>query len=257
MALDISDIRVEIAGRALVDGVSFSLSPGGVTVLLGPNGAGKSTRLKAVCGLIAHSGSVAWNGAILRPDDRRQRARTLAYVPQAAIAHWPIAARTAVAIGRMARGATLSRLSPEDEAAVERALKAVDGTAFADQPITTLSGGERARILMARALAVEAPVMLLDEPIAALDPRHQLAIADLLRRLAGEGRAILAVVHDLSLASRIAARVAVLDKGRLKGLGPPREVLIDRLLADVFGIAARWIDGDGQPLLIADRIART
>jgi len=254
MPLEIEAISVTANGRRLVDDVTFSVAPGQVTVLLGPNGAGKSTLLRAVCGLVAHQGGVTWQGRRLAQDDRALRAKTIAYVPQTQMAHWPISARTAIAIGRMPHGAALSRLNSDDVTAIDRALAAVDAERFADQAITTLSGGERARVLLARALAVEAPVMLLDEPVAALDPHHQLAIADLLAERARAGAAVLAVVHDLALTARLADTVAVMDRGRLVANGAPRAVLTDALLAEVFAISAHWIDRGDASMLVPDAV---
>ena len=145
----------------------------------------------------------------------------MAYLPQGHVAHWPLSARDVVAIGRAPFTSSLARLSRADRDAVEHALAAVGAHAFADRPVTELSGGERARIMLARALAVGAPILLADEPAASLDPAHQLAVMDLLSAQAKQGRLVIAVSHDLLLAARYADRILVLTGGRAAGVRRP------------------------------------
>ncbi|MEM9027050.1 MAG: ABC transporter ATP-binding protein [Pseudomonadota bacterium] len=258
MTLTSDAVTVRLQDRTLVDRASLTLDPGEMVALLGPNGAGKTTLLRALCGLLPHAGSVRWQGAALPIHDRKQRAKLMVYLPQGHVAHWPISVRDAVAIGRFPHASTLSRLSPTDHAAIDQALAATDAMQLADRDITTLSGGERARVLLARALAVDAPVLLADEPIAALDPVHQLAMANVLRELARSGRAVLAVVHDLAIASRFADRVIIMSDGVLVGDGPPADVLSDETLARVFGVSVKRLrDGDRDVVIAWEAMPAT
>jgi iron complex transport system ATP-binding protein len=154
-----------------------------------------------------------------------------------------------VALGRLPRGAGAD-LSEADRQAVARAMEATGITRFADRAVTTLSGGERARVALARVLATEAPVILADEPTASLDPRYQLTVMDILRRQAATGGAVVAVLHDLALAARLADRIALLDGGRIVEDGPPGKVLASPRLADAFGIAAELVEVRGTAVLV-------
>ena len=253
--LVISGLSVRLGARTVLDHVSLtSLSseggPGELICVLGPNGAGKTTLLRAIAGLAPAGGRLSLDGVDLVTLPTAERARLVAYLPQGHIAHWPIAARHAVAIGRVPHGGQPGRLSTNDLAVVDRALAAVDAAHLADRPVTELSGGERARIMLARALAVEAPVLLADEAIAALDPGHQLAVMGLLRDVAARGTIVLAALHDLTLAARFAARVLVIDGGRIAADGTAVAVLTPDLLQRVFGISAVHLQHDGQPVIL-------
>jgi len=250
MALVAENIGVRFGSRRLLESVSLKLAPGELVFLLGPNGAGKTTLLRTLAGLVPASGRVLWNDGDLARMNARERARLMAYVPQGHVAHWPITAREVVAIGRFPHASSLTRLSPTDAAAIDRALAAADAQHLADRVVTELSGGERARVMLARALAVEAPVLLADEPIAALDPEHQIGMAQLMRQLAHDGRAVLAVVHDLTLASRFGDRVIVLNGGRVVADGEPIRTLTPDLLRQVFGINAEILKTESATALI-------
>ena len=169
---------------------------------------------------------------------RVARARRIAYLPQIGGMSWPLAVRDVVALGRLPHGEAPDRLSPDGALAVAAAIAAVGLAGFEARPVTELSGGERARALLARALATEAPVLLVDEPVAALDPRHQLLVLDVLRRRARAGAVVIAVMHDLALASRFADRIVLLDRGRAVAAGAPEAVLTAGRLEAVFGIEA-------------------
>jgi iron complex transport system ATP-binding protein len=178
------------------------------------------------------------------------RARMVAYLPQSNIAHWPISVRDAVAIGRIPHGGGPGRERPADTTAIDAALACADAAHLAGRPVTELSSGERARVMLARALAVEAPVLLADEPIAALDPAHQLGVLALLGRIAATGATVLVVLHDLTLAARFASRVIVLDGGCIVADGAPRKVLDEPLLGRVFGVHALHLVHEGNPVLV-------
>jgi len=224
-------------GDALVlDTVTLRLAPGEVLGLVGPNGAGKSTALRCAAGLERPSaGSLTLDGLAFDRLSATERARKIAFLPQQTEAVWPIPVEAAVALGRLPHGSGSTR---QDRDAVDKALEAVGIASLRHRPITALSGGERALALLARTLAVESDLLLLDEPCAALDPQHRLAVMDLLVRLAVEGRGIAVVLHDLALAARFCHRVAVLSGGRLLAVGATEATLSDSLLGEAFGIRA-------------------
>ena len=251
MSLAVRNLTVRLGARAIVSDVAFEIPRGTLAFMVGPNGAGKTTALRAIAGLVPARGDVAIDGHEVSSLAAHARGQLLAYVPQGHVAHWPLAVRDVIAIGRRPGASSLGPRRGDDDAAIDAALEAVDAGHLADRPVTELSGGERARVMLARALATNAPLILADEPIAALDPRHQLAVAALLKRLAGEGRTILAVVHDLALAARFGDRILVMDDGRLAAEGAPRDVLTDAIIADVFGIDVARFSYDGREGLAA------
>lgn len=227
-------------GRALVDGLGLQIQPGEFVGIIGPNGAGKSTLLRLLAGLlVSDAGEVRLRDRPLRDWPRRERARQLAYLPQTPASSWSLTAAELVALGREPHRPMLAALSAADRAAIGRAAELCDITGLLDRDVATLSGGEEMRVHLARTLATEAPVLLADEPIAGLDPQHQLSLLALLARLARSGSTVLAVLHDLTLAARFCDRLVLLDRGRLAAVGPPVEILTDRTLAAIFGVTVR------------------
>ncbi|MEM9494571.1 MAG: ABC transporter ATP-binding protein [Pseudomonadota bacterium] len=218
---------------------------GELAVIVGPNGAGKTTLLSALLGLTPLiAGAVTLNKTPLEDLAPAQRARAIAYIPQEQSHAWPMAVRASVGLGRYAYGASPGALAGEDAAAVERALTDCALTPLQHRSVDTLSGGERARVACARAFAAETPFLLADEPVAALDPAHQLNVMTLLRRYADQGGGAVVVMHDLSLAARFATRLLWMKDGRIVADGAPKDTLTATRMRDVFEVDARISLGD-------------
>lgn len=244
MTLIARGIGVDAGDSTLVADADLTVSPGELVVLLGPNGAGKTSLLRAAIGLAGASGTATLNGHATASMPAVARARALSYLPQMRPLAWPARVRDVVALGRFAHGVTLGRLSPRDAEAVDAALVRCDLTALADRATDTLSGGELARVHLARALAAEAPLIVADEPVAALDPRHQHRVMGLLRDFVRGGGGALAVLHDLALAAAYADRLVWMKDGRIVSDGSVRETMTVERIAQVYGVRARIIDGD-------------
>ncbi|MCC5991820.1 MAG: ABC transporter ATP-binding protein [Rhodobacteraceae bacterium] len=230
-----NDLSVRRNGRLALQGASFTLRRGECVGLIGPNGAGKTTLLRAAFGLDRCEGQsslaalAAW-----------ERARVAAYLPQGRVIAWPVPVRDLVALGRLPYLEQGARLPVEVAALVDHVLDQLDLTGFGERDATALSGGETARVLLARALVQQTPFILADEPAAGLDPGHQISVMRLFHELAGQqGRGVLVTCHDLALAARFCDRLIVLKDGVLVAEGPPEQVLTAALLADVFGLRAR------------------
>ncbi|SEN08860.1 iron complex transport system ATP-binding protein [Gemmobacter aquatilis] len=225
-----------------VNDVSLTVAPGECIGLIGPNGAGKTTLLRAALGLIAAEGHSS-----LAPLSPRARAARVAWLPQQRDIAWAVSVGHLVSLGATARGRR------PDHPSVAQALARMGLAAFRDRPATALSGGEQARVLIARALAQDTPLLLVDEPIAGLDPAQQIRTMRSLRALADDtqtegGRAVVVSLHDLGLAARHCTRLIVLQQGRLVADGPPAAVLTEARMASVFGIACHHVDTPDGPV---------
>lgn len=224
--LSLDALTVRRGACPVVDGVSLTVAEGEFVGLLGPNGAGKTSLLRGALGLLPHEGRSSLSAL-----PARERAKAAAFLPQGREIAWPVSVETLVALGRAPHGAA----DPTDPA-VSRALDRMGLGAFRARPATALSGGEQARVLIARALAQETPLLLADEPAAGLDPEAQIRAMQVFAGLAQEGRGVVASIHDLGLAARHCTRLVLMHRGRLVADGAPREVLTDARLAEVFGI---------------------
>ncbi|MGI6246749.1 MAG: ABC transporter ATP-binding protein [Pseudochelatococcus sp.] len=240
-------LHVSLDGATVLKGIDLMLGRGRLIGLIGPNGAGKSTLLRAVAGLVpASSGTVRIDGEPVSAIAPQRRARLLAYLPQTGPAHWNLSAEALVRLGRLPH-----RAGPrQDEEAIARAFAATGTAHLRRRDVDTLSGGERARVLLARALAVEAPVLLADEPAAGLDPRQQLLVLGMLRRKAAEGALVIAVLHDLALAGRFCDRLVLMREGALLADGPSGSVLSDASIAAAFQVSVARGERDGAPFVV-------
>ena len=237
------NLTITVRDAVLVSDASLSVRPGELVVLLGPNGAGKTSLLRACLGLTRPaSGRATLSGqdtTQLRP---MERARSLAYLPQIRQLAWPNIVRDVGALGRFSHGAALGHLRGADAEAVDRAIQACDLAHLAERQADTLSGGELVRMHCARVFATEAPLLVADEPIAALDPRHQFRILDLIADYVEQGGGALVVLHDIGLAARYASRLIWMNRGRIVADGPPEETLTQERIKDIYNVRAR-VDG--------------
>ena len=251
MDLIVDALRVKLGKRTVLHDVSAHLRPGRVTAILGPNGAGKSTLVKAAAALVGGSaGSVRIDTQDVATMDPRARARAIGYLPQDATVHWNIVARDVVSLGRLPHLGAHAAPSPDDHAAVDRAMHDTETAHLADRPVGELSGGERARVLLARVLAGEPRWLLADEPLASLDPSHQIDLLARLRAYAGGGAGVAIVLHDLVQAQRAADDALLIADGRIVAFGPVAEVMTADTLAQVFGVRVAPLDDGDRRLLV-------
>jgi iron complex transport system ATP-binding protein len=240
-------ITVSLGGARVLDGVSLDVQPGW-TAIVGPNGAGKSTLLRVLAGLRApDAGEVSLDGAPLLGWAPRERARRIAWLTQQATTTGDLTAREIVELGRLPHLGIVASPGPADEAAVDRAMEEAECAAWRDRRPQQLSGGEQQRVLLARALAVEAPLLLLDEPTTHLDPPHQAALARLFRRRVVAGTTVVSVLHDLSLAL-VADRLVLLERGRVRSEGRTDDPAVHAALVETFQgairierVGGRWV----------------
>jgi len=235
-ALAVHDVSVRFGARVALADASFTTAHGQVTAILGPNGAGKTTLLRAIAGLTPYRGTITLDGVDAASLDRRSRARRIGYVPQQSRLEAAISVFDVVAQGRYAHGDGLGRLGAVDRRVVEEALRRVDATDDASRSFAVLSHGQRRRVLIARALATGARLVLFDEPTASLDIGHALGFFRLVRELAADGAAIVIVLHDLDEAQRFCDTAVLLAAGRVAARGRVAEVIAAQPVREVYGV---------------------
>ncbi|WP_328899924.1 heme ABC transporter ATP-binding protein [Streptomyces sp. NBC_00441] len=251
---EVTGLRVRLGGRQVLDSIDLTAYAGEVLALVGPNGAGKSTLLAALAAdLPAESGAVRIDGRPVTDWSAPELALRRAVLPQTAALAFPFPVEDVVRMGRAPWAGT--DRADEDDPAVAEAMAATEVTGFAGRPFSALSGGERARVALARVLAQRAPLLLLDEPTAALDLRHQELVLRICRERAAAGDAVVVVLHDLGLAAAYADRAAVLHEGRVAVAGPPGEVFSGELLGRVYRQPVEVFPHPrtGVPLVVPDR----
>ncbi len=239
-ALEVEDLLFAYGPRRVLDRVSLAIQKGEMIGVLGPNGSGKTTLLKILSGVLAARGAVRLAGRPIEAYSRNELSRIIAVVPQESEIHFPF---TAAEIVLMARASHHERLALEGAAdldAARRSMAATDTESLADRWVHELSGGEKQRVMIARALAQEAEILLMDEPAAFLDLKHQLGVFDLMRRLNRERKlTVVAALHDLNLAALFFPRLVLLENGRIHRDGAPEEVLTEDTIRQVYGVEVR------------------
>lgn len=250
-AVTLQNLSVERGTQRVLNAISLQIARGELFGLIGPNGAGKSSLLQAVAQLIPSTGMLQFNDADARALTPRQRAKQLAYLGQGDQVSWPLPVEDFVGLGRIPhQSGWLNRRRDDDNRAVSAALQLTRLEPLRIRPLNQLSGGERARARLARALAVQAPLLLADEPVASLDPFHQLSVMTLLRRQCELGHTVVVVLHDLTLASRFCDRLLLLHEGRAVACGTPRTVLTPKHLQQVYQVQAMVGEHQQQPFVV-------
>jgi iron complex transport system ATP-binding protein len=253
-ALAIENLSVTLGGAEILSGVDLTVAAGEWVTVIGPNGAGKSTLLRAVGGRLAHRGSISINGTRVSALSRRARAQAVAAVAQTPVVPPGMTVIDYVLLGRTPYISPLGRESARDLAVVDGVLARLDLVTFAERLLSTLSGGERQRAFLARALAQEAPVLLLDEPTSALDIGHQQDVLDLVDDLRRDRNlTVLATMHDLSVAGEYADRLVLMAGGRVVAAGPPAEVLTEELLTTQYRARVKVLKGAHGPIVVPVR----
>jgi len=236
-ALAAKGVTVSLGGREVLDNVNFESKRGEVVGLIGPNGAGKTTLLRVLTGLMTpNRGTVTLEGIELTSIPRTSRAKRIAYLPADAPVYWPLRVDRLVTLGRIPHSGLRHGLDEADIEMTESAMARTDVLDLSSRVVSSLSNGERARVLIARALAVEPEILLADEPVSSLDPYHQLQVMELLRDIAMDNRIVVAVLHDLTLAARFCDRIALIHGGRITHQGLPEDVLTSDIVRSVYRV---------------------
>jgi iron complex transport system ATP-binding protein len=249
--LSLRNVSASYGSRRVIDQIDLDVQPHEVVGIIGPNGAGKSTLMKAALGLCSATGQIAYAGKAMMSLDAVTRARFAAYVPQDREAAWALPVEDLVGLGRLPyRRTAFAPATANDRFAIARAMADMDIQDLGNRSLAELSGGEKARVLIARALAQETPLLFADEPTAGLDPAHQIMLLGLLRRRASEGQAVVLTLHELHLAARWCDRLVLLDGGRIVSEGTSTDVLTTSRIADVYGCLAFVGADESGPIIV-------
>jgi iron complex transport system ATP-binding protein len=251
MDIEASNITARYGDTPVLRAVDFAARAGEMVGLIGPNGSGKTTLLRILANLRApEAGTIRYSGKTAVELGARNLARRISYLAQGGEVHWPMRADALVALGRLPHRGAAGGADARDRDAVMRAMAAADVSHLRERTMRQVSGGERMRILLARALAVEGELLLADEPTAALDPLHQLQVMTLLRASVRDGHGVIVVLHDLALAMRFCDRLVLLAEGGVLVEGSPAAVLTDAHLARAYGVDVVRGERDGVPFLL-------
>jgi iron complex transport system ATP-binding protein len=242
--IELRDVSVEFRRVPAVRRVSFEVERGEWLALIGPNGAGKTSLLRAMCGLLDFSGAIELEGRSIRELGRREVGRAIAFVPQTPVTPHELTVSEYVLLGRTPHLGYLAAEGRGDRAAAQRALERLELLPFAERSLGSLSGGELQRAVLARALAQEAPVLMLDEPTTALDLGRQQQALELVDSLRSDGLTVISTMHDLTLAGQYADRLLLLDRGVVIAAGTPSEVLSESTLSEYYGATVRVVDDE-------------
>jgi iron complex transport system ATP-binding protein len=254
VAVQAERVCVRLGGREVLRGVSISVQRGGWLALIGPNGAGKTTFLRALAGLVSFSGSVTLDGRAVRSSSRRELARLVALVPQIPALPPALTVAEYVLLGRTPHMGYLATETRADRLAAERAIRSLELQPFVKRPLGELSGGEVQRAVLARALAQEAPILLLDEPTTGLDLGHEQQALELVDRLRHDGGlTVISAVHDLTIAAQYAKELLLLDEGRVVGAGAAAAVLTEQTIARYFDARVRVVRENGSVFVMPVR----
>ncbi|MES2988514.1 MAG: ABC transporter ATP-binding protein [Pseudomonadota bacterium] len=247
MDLTIDRLSVSLGKRQVLHDVGAVFRPGRITAILGANGSGKTTLVKALAGL--HPGNVRLGDQRIDTIAPRERARAIGYLPQDGAVHWDVTVESLVALGRLPHRAPFAGLSPQDYDAITLAMAAADTQGLAGRLVAELSGGERARVLLARVLAGQPQWLLADEPLASLDPVHQIGLLERLRTLAEQGMGVVIVLHDLIQTARAADDVLLLREGKVVAFAPAAKALSPDNLRAAFGVEVLRIRDEAGRIL--------
>jgi iron complex transport system ATP-binding protein len=250
MTLQVESVWLSRGNREILQDATINLSGTELVGLVGRNGAGKSTLLQAIAGLLPTRGSIRWRRKDVAAMPLTERARTIAYLDQRPEAHWGMRVWDFVALGRLPHGNYVRRIADADMKIVDETLRQTATLHVRNRRVDALSGGELARVQLARALSVKAPLLLVDEPVAQLDPYHQLQIMSILRENAREGAMIIAVLHDLTLAARFCDTIVLLDGGRISEVGLPHDVLTSETLQSAYSIEPLIGSHESEPYIV-------
>jgi len=246
MSLSLSNVYVSFSGKRILENISLDIAAGKIIGLIGPNGAGKSTLIRVLAGLQhVDAGQMTINNHPIKNIPQLELAKKITYLPQTAQCHWPMTVERVVMLGRHPHE-DIHRTDNVDMRAVEAAIKDADITHLIGRPVNELSGGERARVMLARALATQSDILLADEPIVSLDPRHQIEVMALLKLLAAQGKTIIVVLHELHLAMRYCDELIMLNDKQVVSKGVPSVVLTKENLHKVYGVDAIFGEHNGK-----------